>query len=81
MRFHYLSRFRRDLNSLPTSIRKKFEKQALYLLRDLRHPSLRAKKYDETLGVWQARVDDDIRFYFLIEGEVYILLEIKKHPK
>ena len=81
MRFHYLSRFRRDLNSLPTSIRKKCEKQALYLLRDLRHPSLRAKKYDETLGIWQARVDDDVRFYFLIENEVYILLEIKKHPK
>lgn len=63
------------------SHKDKFWKQLSYLLRDIRHPSLHAKKYDEARGVWQARVDVNIRFYFLIEGDTYVLLEIKYHPK
>ena len=62
-------------------IQKKFWKQLNFLLSDLRHPSLHAKKYDETLDIWQARVDKNIRFYFMIESDTYTLLEIKHHPK
>jgi len=32
----------------PASVRRAFEKQLVNLLRSLRHPSLRAKKYDES---------------------------------
>ncbi len=81
MKFHYSPRFKRDLKPLAYSIKQKFAKQANYLLHNLRHPSLRAKKYDETKDIWQARVDDNVRFYFLIVGETYVLLEIKKHRK
>ncbi len=49
--------------------------------RNLRRPSLRAKKYDETRDVWQARVSREWRFYFRIEGEVYQLIEMIRHPK
>ena len=31
--------------------------------------------------VWQARVTDTYRFYFVIQGNTYILLDITKHPK
>ena len=31
--------------------------------------------------VWQARVNDDWRFYFTIEGDVYTLRTIRSHPK
>ena len=34
---------------------------------------VRAKKYDESRGLWQARVTDDWRFYFTIEGDAYVL--------
>jgi len=51
------------------------------LVQDIRHPSLRAKKYDEAQDIWQARVNQDWRFYFQIEGGTYILLDIMKHPK
>jgi hypothetical protein len=47
----------------------------------LRHPSLRAKKYDENQGIWQARVSRDWRFYFTIEKGAYNLHEIRAHPK
>ena len=81
MIIQYHSRFRGNLLKFPKSIQEKFYKQAEFLLRDIRYPSLRAKKYDETKGVWQARVDADVRFYFLINDDVYLLLDIKKHPK
>jgi hypothetical protein len=50
-------------------------------VRNLRHPSLRAKKDDEAQDVWQARVDDNYRLYFTIEGDTYRMLSIMAHPK
>jgi len=73
--------FVEKLELLPQHIQEKFWKQLSFLLKNLRHPSLRAKKYDEVKGIWQARVDRNTRFYFLIKGDCYILLDIKKHPK
>ena len=72
-------KFKKELASLPASIQKKFSKQLGFLLADIRHPSLRAKKYDEGKGVWQARVDGHYRFYFIIDGDVYVLLNILAH--
>jgi len=42
---------------------------------------LRAKKYDESRGVWQARVNKDWRFYFVIQDDIYYLVDIIRHPK
>lgn len=72
--------FADELESFSKSIQNKFWKQLKLLLQDLRHPSLHAKKYDEAKGIWQARVDRKIRFYFLVENDICILLSIKKHP-
>ena len=44
-------------------------KKRNFLVRDLKHPSLDAKKYDETADRWLARVNDDWRFYFNIVGD------------
>jgi hypothetical protein len=38
----------------PGPIRKAFLKQLAFLEVDIRHPSLKAKKYDESAHVWQA---------------------------
>jgi mRNA interferase RelE/StbE len=51
------------------------------LLENLHHPSLRAKKYDESRDLWQARVNEDWRFYFKIVADTYRLEVIRKHPK
>jgi len=74
-------RFRKQYQRLSLERQAKFDKQLSFLLSNLRHPSLRAKKYDETNDIWQARVDDDYRFYFQIDGETYLLLSIIPHPK
>ena len=57
------------------------DKQFKLLLDNLRHSSLKAKKYDEARDIWQGRVNRDYRFYFRIRGDVYDILAITKHPK
>ncbi len=81
MRLLYSERFRKSYESAPVRVRRVFDKQAVLLLKDLRHPSLRAKKYDEVNNIWQARVNRDWRFYFSIQGDAYLLHEIIAHPK
>lgn len=79
MRSRTTPRFDREFAEFPNVVRRTFRKQIGFLLQDIRHPSLRAKKYDETADVWQARVNKHVRFYFRIEGDTYLLLNIRKH--
>ena len=79
MKYERTFNFKRGYKKLPAEAQKAFEKQVVFLLSDIRHPSLRAKKYDESSDVWQARVTRNVRFYFRIEGDVYVLLSIRKH--
>ena len=81
MKISYAPKFKRSFANFQKKVKSKFYKQASYLLKNLRHPSLKAKKYSEKQGIWQARVDKSTRFYFLIKADQYILLDIKKHPK
>lgn len=70
-----------DYAALPADVRKVFKKQLGFLLANLRHPSLHAKKYDESRDVWQARVNRNWRFYFVIQGDAYVILAVVPHPK
>lgn len=81
MIIEYAPKFKECLNRFSEEIQEKFYKQTMYLMQNLKHPSLRAKKYNESRDIWQARVDRNVRFYFLIERDKYILLTIEKHPK
>ena len=81
MRLHPSPHFLRSYRKAPVEIRRAFDKQVLLLLQNLSHPSLRAKKYDESRDLWQARVTRDWRFYFSIEGDGFYLHEIRAHPK
>lgn len=65
----------------PLAVRKAFRKQLSFLERDLLHPSLRAKKYDEARDLWQARINRGWRFFFTIEGDTYRIQNIAPHPK
>jgi mRNA interferase RelE/StbE len=80
MQFYHTARFRRAFNDTPAPIQRAFLKQARFLLRNLQHSSLHAKKYDARLGIWQARVTKGWRFYFTVEKDIYYLLDIIPHP-
>ncbi len=81
MRLLFSERFSRSFREAPENIQRAFSKQLAHLLRNLHHPSLRAKKYDEKRGIWQARVNGGWRFYFTVEGDLYHLIDITPHPK
>jgi hypothetical protein len=81
MRWRHTARSKEDYAGAPIRIQKAFDKQARLLAENLLHPSLHAKKYSESLDVWQARVNRDWRFYFAVEGDTYVIARIVPHPK
>jgi mRNA interferase RelE/StbE len=81
MKLVFTERFVHSLDIAPVPVRKAMFKQLTFLERSLRHPSLRAKKYDEAHDLWQARVTRDWRFYFTIEGDQYRLVDLRPHRK
>ncbi len=70
-----------SLAEAPPSVQRAFEKQIRFLMNNLQHPSLHAKKYDESRSLWQARVNKDWRFYFKISGDIYLVEDVIPHPK
>ncbi len=71
----------KQYNKLPTALKQKANKQFEYLLSDVRHPSLHAKKYKESDDLWQASIDKNWRFYFFIVSPEYIIVSVIRHPK
>lgn len=80
MKFSLTARAFREYNSLSPSMQARVDKQLAFLLRNLQHPSLHAKKYEESKDIWQARATKSYRFYFRIGGDTYKILSIISHP-
>jgi mRNA-degrading endonuclease RelE of RelBE toxin-antitoxin system len=54
--------------------------KADFLLQDIRHPSLRAKKIEgEKQNIYEGSITMNYRFLFLIEGDTYVLLTVGTH--
>ncbi len=81
MRHRFTDRAAYQYREASPVVQRAFDRRLVFLLRDLRHPSLHAKKYDEVRNIWQARITKGWRFYFLIDGDRYIILSISPHPK
>jgi mRNA-degrading endonuclease RelE of RelBE toxin-antitoxin system len=81
MNFRLTARAERDYDALSPILQARVDKQLALLLQNLRHPSLKAKKYDERNDVWQGRVNQAYRFYFQIRGDTYEIIAITPHPK
>ena len=81
MRFILSFRAKQDYRNLTKELQQSADKQFILLLKNLMHPSLRAKKYDEAQNIWQARISKNFRFYFRIKNDTYEIITILKHPK
>lgn len=73
--------FSKQYQKLSLKIQKKTDKQLNYLMKDIRHPSLRSKKIAGFEDVWEGRVDRFYRFAFHIEGDIIILLRVGPHEE
>lgn len=71
----------RDLDRLSRQLQAQVRKQFELLLSDVRHPSLRVKKYGGEHDLWQGRVNRDYQFFFTVEDDTYLVLAIVPHPK
>lgn len=81
MKFVFTEKARRDYDKLSLKLQALVDKQITILVKDIRYPSLKAKKYDEKRNIWQMRISKDYRLYFMIDSDVYIIVTIIKHPK
>ena len=70
-----------SLRGAPPDVRRAFAKQLRFLVNNLLHPSLHAKKYDDAADLWQARVTRDWRFHFTIADDTYRIEKVIPHPK
>lgn len=77
----YTQRFLESYADAPSAVQRAVDRRIALLLQNLRHPSLQAKKYDESRDIWQARVNGGWRLYFKIEGDAYHLIDVIPHPK
>jgi mRNA-degrading endonuclease RelE of RelBE toxin-antitoxin system len=64
MKVDYLPRAQKALQDAPEPVRRAFFKQVNLLANNLSHPSLHAKKYDESRDLWQARVKQRLALLF-----------------
>lgn len=84
MKFIRAASFKNDYRRLPERLKKQTEKALAFLLQNLRHPSLRARKMGgekdpEGRDIWEARITGGYRFTFAIEGNTYILYRVGPH--
>ena len=78
MKLKFTSVASKQVEKLPKEIVKKFYKQALYLLDNPRHPSLRARKMSGE-DKFEARIDRQYRFTFYLEGDSAVILSVGPH--
>lgn len=75
----YTEPFKRSYKKLPKFVQKKADRILLLLGRDLRHPSIRAKKIQGAGDIWEGRIDKFHRFTFEMKGDEIILRSIGSH--
>jgi len=79
MKIRRTNRFKKDYQRLPSHIQGRVDEKLRFLLRDLRHPSLRVHKLRGAEGLWEFSVTMEYRVIFEIEDEYYVLLGVGPH--
>ena len=79
MKVRRTDRFKKDYQQLPPGIQRRVDEKLRFLLRNMRHPSLRVHKLRGVEGLWEFSVTMNYRMIFEIEGEYYVLLGVGPH--
>jgi len=79
MRIFYTESFKKDFQELPQEVKLITQKKLEFFANDFRHPSLRVKRMEGLNNIWEGRINDDYRFTFQIDGDIYVLRRIGSH--
>lgn len=79
MEIRFTRKFERDYRSLSRQIQQRADKQLLFLLDNVSHPSLKVKKMEGHPFIWEGRVSKGYRFTFQIEKHTYLIRRVGTH--
>jgi len=79
MEFLRTERFKKDFRRLSKQVQDRAIAALGQYESDRNHPSLRAKKMEGALGIWEMRVSDNYRITFQVEGDGILLRRIGTH--
>ncbi len=79
MRIVRTQMFINNFEKLPKEIKQETKQSIRFLVDNLFHPSLRAKKIKGSKDIWEASITMKYRFTFKIESDVYVLRNIGTH--
>ena len=72
----FTRRFLKSFARLPLDVQEKIKKQIALLAENPRHPSLQTKPIQGTGGIYEARVDHDIRVTYERDAEDTLILRV-----
>ena len=78
--------FKKDYLGLPEDMKKRIQKQFRLLKQNSKHPSLQIKKTKGEIlrgytDVFEGRINNNYRFLFVIDNDVFTLLRCGKHDE
>lgn len=74
-------RFKRAYKKLPEVIQREVDETIKDLFKEVIPPGRKVKKDKADRSVWTARVNDDYRLSFEINGDIAIFRNVAKHDK
>ena len=78
--YQFSKRFKKEYKNLPSEIQKAFDKKfALFLKKNMSHPSLRVKRIQGTNDQWEGSITMKYRFTFEFLQNVVLFRTIGTH--
>jgi len=81
MELFFSKRFQKDYKKLSKNIQKRTDIKLDFLLQDIRHPSLRIKKFRKYRDIFELSITMQYRCLFSIKSNVCSLQRIGKHDE
>jgi len=78
-KFVWLPKFKRGYKKLTPQSQKKINQTLLQMEADLKHSSLKVKKFKGTNSIWEARASKGLRITFNLKGNLIILRTVGEH--
>ena len=80
MKIVFSNSFEKEYKKLPAKIQKLLDGQLIMLLENSKYPSLRVKKMQGRINIWEGRITQNYRFTFEKTNNTYTIRRAGTHP-